>query len=332
MKPSVEKLTGEEQRRAQESRDLQFVRDRLQSWTTRNAAALRARADVFSSNAAQRFSKLGGKLNQITGYEEIEALKLRVVENEARIREARLAARAAKKAYDEAVSRRSNSQREVNDLLQRKSSWNDADVSRFTQLVRQDHLFEREEIRSKEDAARAEDAVERELDELMRAILARYHEEQIWSDKIRSASTYGSLAALALNLVVFVLAIVIVEPWKRQRLVQTFQSRVVKMHNENQDLVQAGMTDLSNRLAKQEDVISRIVQVREAADTPNLPASGYRDETLSPDGSLSGVVARPTTPMDVIAKLAHDRGAVAVVGGATILTGILGWILGSYYG
>lgn len=36
----------------------------------------------------------------------------------------------AKKAYSAAVATRADSQKEVNDLLQRKSSWNSADVLR----------------------------------------------------------------------------------------------------------------------------------------------------------------------------------------------------------
>lgn len=48
----------------------------------------------------------------------------------------RTAARDAKKAYETAVQQRATRQRQMNDLLQRKSSWNDADVILFTTLVR----------------------------------------------------------------------------------------------------------------------------------------------------------------------------------------------------
>jgi sensitive to high expression protein 9 len=48
----------------------------------------------------------------------------------------------------------------------------------------------------------------------MRTILARYREEQVWSDKISSPSTYGQLSVFGVNLLVFVLAIIPVESWK----------------------------------------------------------------------------------------------------------------------
>lgn len=174
---------------------------------------------------------------------------------EARISESRKAARDAKTAYEEAVQKRSDSQREVNGLLERKSTWTDTDVSRFTVLVRQDHALEQEEARAKLTVARTEDGVEREFSALMRAILARYHEEQVWSDKIRSVATYGQLAVLGVNVLVFVLAIVLVEPWKRRRLMAAFERKVLEMETANVDAVRAGMDKLQSRLEEQDQMV-----------------------------------------------------------------------------
>ena len=168
---------------------------------------------------------------------------------------AREAAQQAKATYEEAVLRRSNSQREVNDLLQRKSSWTDGDVGRFTSLVRQDHLYEQEELRAKSAVNVSEDAVEREFSQLLRIILARYHEEQVWSDKIRSASTYGSLAALGLNMLVFILAIIVVEPWKRRRLAQTFEKKIEEMSLENAARLETSMQVIEGHISRQEGLL-----------------------------------------------------------------------------
>lgn len=184
---------------------------------------------------------------------------------------ARQAAQQAKAAYEEAVVRRSNSQREVNDLLQRKSSWTDGDVGRFTSLVRQDHLYEQEESRAKLAVNVSEDAVEREFSQLLRIILARYHEEQVWSDKIRSASTYGSLAALGLNMLVFILAIIVVEPWKRRRLAQTFEKKIEEMSLENAARLETSMEKIEGHISRQEglleflktEVSNKVEEVRE---------------------------------------------------------------------
>ncbi|TFK48683.1 mitochondrial distribution and morphology family 33, partial [Heliocybe sulcata] len=228
---------------------------RLRVWSENRAITLRKRADEFTASALLTFAQLGGHLNKVTGYDEIEVLKRRVAEQEARIFTARQRAREAKKAHEEAVIQRSKSQREVNELLQRKSTWTEQDVTRFTTLVREDHSYEQNEARCQAEAALAEEQVEREFSELMQSILARYHEEQVWSDKIRSASTYGSLAALGLNLLVFVLAIVIVEPWKRRRLAQTFEKKIEEMSVENRDMIEGGMRDLSRHFETQEQFL-----------------------------------------------------------------------------
>ena len=66
-----------------------------------------------------------------------------------------------KQAYTERVKLRADSQREVNDLLQRKSAWTGPDVLRFTELVQQEHTNEQEENRAKLAMDAAEEAVEK---------------------------------------------------------------------------------------------------------------------------------------------------------------------------
>jgi sensitive to high expression protein 9 len=179
---------------------------------------------------------------------------------EEKIKLTREAAKQAKLAYEQAAIQRSNSQHEINELLQRKSLWNETDVVRFTTIVRQDHLFEQEEARAKAAVDETEAAVEREFTSLMRSILARYHEEQVWSDKIRSASTYGSLAVLGLNLIVFILAIVIVEPWKRRRLAQTFEKKIEEMDAENKIRMEVGLKSIGEKFVQQENLLAQVLE------------------------------------------------------------------------
>ena len=101
-------------------------------------------------------------------------------------------------------------------------------------------------------------AVDREFSQLMRIILARYHEEQVWSDKIRSASTYGSLAALGLNLVVFILAIAVVEPWKRRNLSKTFEKKIQQLSIENAEKLDLSMQVIGQHLAQQEQLLEEM--------------------------------------------------------------------------
>ncbi|CCM01901.1 uncharacterized protein FIBRA_03972 [Fibroporia radiculosa] len=239
---------------------LENMKDRFREILEGTGTSLRQRIDIYTASLAVTFSQLGAEINKVTGYGEIEVLKRKVAEQEARIEAARQASREAKEAYDTAVRQRASSQREVNDLLQRKSSWSDEDVTRFTSLVRKDHLYEQKEARAKQSATQSEDAVEREFSELMRVILNRYHEEQAWSDKIRSASTYGSLAVMGANLAVFILAIVIVEPWKRRRLAQTFERKVEEMSANNSAVLESKTEELAKRLGDQDLVLSQLME------------------------------------------------------------------------
>jgi len=236
-----------------------------------------------------------------------------LIGSEAAIAAKRQASRDAKAAYEAAVTRRSNSQRAVNDFLQRKSKWTDADVTRFPALVREDHLHEQAEAGAKSQVALTEAEVEAGFNELMRTILNRYHEEQVWSDKIRSASTYGSLLALGVNIAVFFLAIVVVEPWKRRRLAQTFEQRIEELSLENRDVLGRGMDNLMEYFEKQEQVLMQL-----SATLRETPVEVTDNEGLV----YSSAIERT-------AKTARDRelwiaGAVgALVGG--VVTLLLGY-------
>lgn len=138
----------------------------------------------------------------------------------------------AKTTYHQTISLASSSQRELNDLLQRKHSWSSSDVERFTLLVREDHQSSSAATHAKEEVEGLEIEADRAFEALMRAILQRYHEEQTWSDKLRSLSSYTQLLVLGVNALLFLGAVAVVEPWKRRRMVEGFEGRVREMTTE----------------------------------------------------------------------------------------------------
>lgn len=236
--------------------------------------------------------------------------------------------KAAKEAYEKAVAKRSASQRETNDLLQRKSTWSEEDVLNFTRLVRADHIYEQEEARTKARYAELDAAADKQFAELMRTILARYHEEQVWSDKIRSASTYGSLAALGLNLAVFVLAIVLVEPWKRKRLVQSFEQRVVELNSDHQKATDANLDAIKAQVDSQWETLASIqamlLQSRSQSQL-KVPENELGEEMEISIAPLPAAKASST----IISKLLENRGTVQTVVGS--FGGIaIGLLLGNW--
>ncbi|KAL9625205.1 MAG: hypothetical protein Q9160_000607 [Pyrenula sp. 1 TL-2023] len=166
------------------------------------------------------------RLNDLTGYTSIETLKSEITTLESAVQAARSSLSSARTAYTSAVTTRSTSQREVNSLLQRKHAWSASDLERFTQLYRSDHANEVEEARAQEELAKREREVEELQDRLRMGILKRYHEEQVWSDKIRRMSTWGTWGLMAVNVLLFLVLQVVVEPWRRRRLVRGFKEEV----------------------------------------------------------------------------------------------------------
>ncbi|GMK55539.1 hypothetical protein CspeluHIS016_0205950 [Cutaneotrichosporon spelunceum] len=220
--------------------------EELQAAYSRKMGEVRAKVEERKKKLAvqtgQTLSMVGKKVNEVTGYREVERLKQSVKDRESEIREGRATVREAKKAYEDAVATLSTTQQSVNALLERKHSWSDQDVATFTKLVRSDHASRAAVTNTSDALKNAEMSVDKAFTALMQSILERYHEEQVWSDKIRSVSTWAQVAALVANLIVFMSAIAFIEPWKRRRLVQGLEERVSGMMTSVEDEIHS-LTD-----------------------------------------------------------------------------------------
>ena len=116
----------------------------------------------------------------------------------------------------------------MNELLQRKHAWTPNDLERFTELYRSDHTNEQLETAAQANLTAVEKQVEEAGQRLSASILARYHEEQIWSDKIRRMSTWGTWGLMGMNILLFLVFQIGVEPWRRKRLVKGFEDKVME--------------------------------------------------------------------------------------------------------
>lgn len=186
---------------------VQLIKDKLSDWKATLTSATKA-------------------LNDLTGYTSIEKLKSSVDVLELELKTAKSGLKQAKADYTDAIQRRSDLQKEINELLTRKHNWTPADLERFTELYRNDHQNQQDETNAElklEEAEQSVDAVQVRLTQL---ILTRYHEEQIWSDKIRQILTWGTWMLMGVNVMLFAVATFFVEPWKRRRLVNAFHDEV----------------------------------------------------------------------------------------------------------
>ncbi|RAH39983.1 putative mitochondrion biogenesis protein (She9) [Aspergillus brunneoviolaceus CBS 621.78] len=206
---------------------------------------------VVMDNLQSNIFVAGQRLNDLTGYSAIEALKKDIQFQEERLRAARLQVRTAKDAYAAAINNRSTSQREVNELLQRKHAWSAADLERFTHLYRNDHTNEVAENEAQQALTAAEHEAEEAAAQLNKSILSRYHEEQVWSDKIRRMSTWGTWGLMGVNVLLFLIFQIAVEPWRRKRLVKGFEEKVIEAIEKEKTLNQAQILNLQTEFSQQ---------------------------------------------------------------------------------
>ncbi|PQE28798.1 hypothetical protein CJF32_00003997 [Rutstroemia sp. NJR-2017a WRK4] len=166
------------------------------------------------------------RINDLTGYSGIEALKDRISALESRVAAAQEAVRSSRQQYKTTVADRASTQREVTTLLARKDTWTPSDLERFTMLYRMDHSNEQAVQEAAQRLAEAEREAEVAAGKLSSSILSRYHEEQIWSDKIRRMSTWGTWGLMGVNVLLFFVFQFGFEPWRRRRLVAGFEEKV----------------------------------------------------------------------------------------------------------
>ncbi|GJN90210.1 hypothetical protein Rhopal_003209-T1 [Rhodotorula paludigena] len=285
----------------------------------------------------RKLREVGGKINQATGYEEIERLRSGVGDKEKALLDAREKALQLKQEYTERVKLRADSQREVNDLLQRKSAWTGPDVMRFTELVQQEHENEQAEAKAKLAMDAGEEAVEKGFSDLMQAILERYHEEQVWSDKIRSMSTYGSLAITSLNVLLFIITLLLIEPWRRRRLVENVEERLRANAQQGHDATQSQLESLQNLVQQAQatlDSVASSTAALAAAPPPPIPPPPPPPEVIAmPEGKAAqdaaeqreeGEADRPRTRPERVLQQAQE----AIAGRETWAAGVAGAVGG----
>ena len=166
--------------------------------------------------------------------------------------------------------------------------------------------------------------------------MQRYHEEQVWSDKIRNVSTYAGLAGLLVNLIVFVGAIAFVEPWKRKRLVERLEERIEEMMGRVEgsighlgEKVEKDMAALKSQAGAAGTGLSETIPTTsvEQAPVPSTTPLAIMP-TLSP---LSKSLERIAPYLDKVTPPSRDRD-IAFTAGCGAVLGVTMTALGLWLG
>lgn len=234
-------------------------------------------------------------LNDITGYSDIEVIKKQNAELEIKLAQSHEQVRNARQAYKTSNARRATTQREVTTLLARKDSWSPADLERFTELYRTDHILEGEVSTSQETLTEAEVEEQSLSQRLNSGILKRYHEEQIWSDRIRRASTWGTFSLMGMNFLLFIVVTFVAEPWRRKRLVKGVVAEEKAVLEEVRGQLEQVKLALEgrNKVAAIQ-ALSEAAEVTDNAEVRSVEGS-LMDEEVPAADSISMTEATPTT-------------------------------------
>ncbi|KAK3956672.1 Mdm33 family-domain-containing protein [Pseudoneurospora amorphoporcata] len=260
----------------------------LPSRTEAHRARLSARFSTIMDNFQTRLLTATQTLNDLTGYSAIEQIKRQNAELEVTHRVAQTRLRDARHNYKSLTMHRATTQREVTTLLARKDTWNPLDLERFTSLYRLDHELEAQVAQAAQELTEAETEESKLSADLNAGILKRYHEEQIWSDRIRRQSTWGTWGLMGVNVLLFLVLQFVAEPWRRKRLMKGIAENEKGVIDEvryelgqvRQALEQSGLREMAHltRLMEQEREIRALESTTSSPSRAQETAEGKGGE------------------------------------------------------
>ncbi|ETS82384.1 hypothetical protein PFICI_04260 [Pestalotiopsis fici W106-1] len=254
----------------------------------------------FMDRAQSKLFLASQRINDLTGYSGIETLKNQIAGLEASLAAAQEALHQARRDYKTAVADRSATQREVTTLLARQKTWTPADFERFTALYRTDYELEAGVAERARDLEHAEREAERLARELSSGILARYHEEQIWSDKIRRMSTWGTWGLMGVNILLFFMFQFGAEPWRRARLVRGFEEKVREALSHEREKDKAERLEMLGNLFQSAGLEGAAAAAAAAATAGNAQSAESPEEEAA-TGTKADVVGGSVEPPVAVA-------------------------------
>lgn len=254
-------------------------------------------------NVQARVLTASQTLNDITGYSAIEAIKNENGLLEVQLAEAHATVRAARQAYKSSNTKRATTQREVTTLLARKDTWSPSDLERFTELYRTDHELEGEVAKAQEALTESEIEEQSLSQRLNAGILKRYHEEQIWSDRIRRASTWGTWGLMGMNFLLFVVLQFFAEPWRRRRLVKGVVEEEKRVLEQVRGELEAVKTSLTRWQEESSQAAQEMLSQAAEMPTPDLEVS----VSNAPQEPWTHIIMNPAQWKAAAADLCSER-------------------------
>ncbi|KAJ3022947.1 sensitivity to high expression protein she9 [Thoreauomyces humboldtii] len=286
----------------------------------RSTTALQANAQAaYAHVSSSVLPKIAEHLNTLTGYSVVQECKTRVVEKDRQLNLARDRSDASKRAYETTIEERRKCQRELNSLLQRKDTWLDSDITRFTELYRKDLSFEQAENSAKLEHKHAAEDFDKSHREYLNEIRERYIEEQLYSDKIRRASTWWTWGLISLHFLLFLSVQLFVEPRKRRILKEELGQLIINTSRQppslpssspsvSQSAVAWDISDPATQRFAEQLVAPLAVRIDALQAQQQQQQRGDMMSAFAPDGEREAFTARPPpSPQSATGLYPKDR-------------------------
>ena len=151
--------------------------------TTSKAAA------VLLRNKFYRQVEAGIKFfNEKSGWTEVEKLKNAISSLETSLREAQDKFKRVRAELDQSQQTHRSVQDEIASLSAAKQSWTDSQFRQYQDYLEQERVMQRRLATLQQDSKNAEVQVDESLRDLMEGLRKRFHQEQLWTDRIRQMS------------------------------------------------------------------------------------------------------------------------------------------------
>mmetsp|Transcript_23221 Transcript_23221/g.38258 ORF Transcript_23221/g.38258 Transcript_23221/m.38258 type:complete len:442 (-) Transcript_23221:68-1393(-) len=173
---------------------------------------------IDSSSSGSKFDHWLEAWNEHSGTHEISKLKELVHNSSLKFDKQQRLVADARKAIDHALSTWEESQIKHAQLMQVRDKWTPAQALEFAKLLEKEVQVRSNLEQAKKDLAEKETHQSKLQIDYMNNLRKRYHEEQIWTDKWRILSTYGTWGLIALNSVVFLISQYLFKVRERSRM------------------------------------------------------------------------------------------------------------------
>ncbi|KAI8904344.1 Mdm33 family-domain-containing protein [Gorgonomyces haynaldii] len=194
---------------------------------------------VSSLVPLSRIEQLGMFLNRITGYHHVEGRKHLVLVKETEMNYAKESLQRSKQVYEETIEDRKRVQKDLAALYQRQDTWTETDINLLAELAKKDRLLDSSETQSKLNFRQASAAFDKAQAEYLSQLRERYVEEQMYSDKIRSANTYWTFGLISTHFLIFMLVQLWFEPRKKDQLRKEISDAIENVAQADRDLLKA---------------------------------------------------------------------------------------------